>query len=239
MPYYSFEKGRGFDRILWWVNILQLYVLCTDSGVCQILNKFIERKFVYVNLFSEKNRFIDSIGCKKSGVVLIDFDIDHICGIDIIRQLRHRNILLPIICVSKSYKICEMGESLRLVSCQFIIKSQLSSELSTIVKSCIEQTQSESIETNFVNSSIKSRFSKLTPRELEVLSGLISGERSKAIAFRLNVSCRTVELHRANIMSKLEIGSITELIKLLLLSDTNDIYSFCKSYLQLNNHYSM
>ena len=106
-----------------------------------------------------------------------------------------------------------------------------------MVKLGAKQFDSALFETGCTGSLIKNHFSKLTPCELEVLSGLISGDRSKAIAFRLNVSCRTIELHRANIMSKLEISSMTELIKILLVSDGYEVIPLCKSYLQLSNHY--
>ncbi len=89
------------------------------------------------------------------------------------------------------------------------------------------------------NTFILKRFSKLTPRELEVLSGLIDGKRSKEIAFYLNVSCRTVELHRAHIMDKLKIKSLAELVKVLLLCDNEEILAIYKSYFQLDNHVSI
>ena len=192
---------------------------------------------MHVVLFSEQARFLNFIQRIKTGLILLDFDMGSICGIEVIRQLRCCNVALPIICVSDNYKICEMGESLRLIGCQFIAKAQLPIELSTMVKPGAKQFDSALFETGCTGSLIKNRFSKLTPRELEVLSGLISGDRSKAIAFRLNVSCRTIELHRANIMSKLEISSMTELIKILLLSDGDEVIPLCKSYLQLSNHY--
>ena len=84
---------------------------------------------MHVVLFSEQARFLNFIQRIKTGLILLDFDMGSICGIEVIRQLRCCNVALPIICVSDNYKICEMGESLRLIGCQFIAKAQLPIEL--------------------------------------------------------------------------------------------------------------
>ena len=119
-------------------------------------------------------------------------------------------------------------------------KKKFVDELAKVANSYVLLDESTQIKLKNVSDSIMiKRFSRLTPRELEVLSGLISGERSKAISLRLNVSCRTVELHRAHIMDKLEIDSLAQLIKILLLCDSEENFAIYKSYFQLNKNISI
>lgn len=78
------------------MNVLQLYVLCSDSKIDQMLRTMMERKLMHVVLFSEQARFLNFIQRIKTGLILLDFDMGSICGIEVIRQLRCCNIALSI-----------------------------------------------------------------------------------------------------------------------------------------------
>ena len=217
------------------VDKIEAYVFSMDAFISNLFECMINSDVLESALFSNRLSLFDSLSNSEGGVVLLDFDIEASSGIEVIRQIRSLHASLPIICTSSIDAVCKIGDELRMNHCKFVSKNMLVTDFVKTAQSLLldEKNDQDSIKDKN-NQLMLERFSSLTPRELEVFSGLIGGERSKEIAFDLGVSCRTIELHRAHIMKKLEIGTLQELIKILLLCDSKDIFDFCKHYLHLD-----
>ncbi|MBA4805720.1 MAG: response regulator [Brevundimonas sp.] len=152
----------------------------------------------------------------RPGCVLTDVRMPEMNGIELVRQLKARGVSHPVVVMTGHADVPLAIEAMRAGVVDFIEKPFDDEALLAAVRSALAQNASTSAE-DAEASEFRSRLEQLTTRERQVLEGLVAGQANKAIAYDLDISPRTVEVYRANVMTKMKARSLSELVRMRLL----------------------
>jgi two-component system, LuxR family, response regulator FixJ len=150
--------------------------------------------------------------------VITDVRMPGMSGIDLLRRLRERKISVPVIVITGHGDIPLAVEAMRIGAIDFLEKPFDDEVLIASVKAALRQKEGEA-KRRGERAEIESRLAALSNRERDVLGGLVAGRANKQIAFDLGISPRTVEIYRANLMSKMHAGSLSDLVRMALIAE--------------------
>jgi two-component system response regulator FixJ len=140
-----------------------------------------------------------------------------ISGIDLLRRLRERDITIPVIVITGHGDIQLAVEAMKIGAVDFIEKPFDDDALLAAIKSALDRWE-KNARRESERSALQEKLGSLSAREREVLEGLVAGKPNKIIAFDLGISPRTVEIYRANVMTKMDAGSLSDLVRMALLA---------------------
>jgi len=155
------------------------------------------------------------------GCIVTDIRMPGMNGIDLIRALRERGVGVPVIVITGHGDVPLAVEAMKLGAADFIEKPFDDEALIGAIRSALDKGEG-SDRIDQWRREIAERMSGLSERERQVLDGLIEGKANKIIAFDLGISPRTVEIYRANVMAKMQAGSLSELIRMSLTAGTGE-----------------
>lgn len=194
-----------------------VHVIDDDEASRQSLAFLLQTADIEVRTYASATAFLDLAPKLDSGCVITDVRMPGLSGIDLLRRLKQLNVEVPIIVITGHGDVPLAVEAMKIGAVDFLEKPFDDDVLLTSVRSALarhdgqKQRQSERAE-------IESRLAALSKRERDVLSGLISGRANKQIAYDLGISPRTVEIYRANLMNKMQAGSLSELVRMALIA---------------------
>lgn len=190
-------------------------VVDDDPAIADSLEMLLETAGCSVTTFSSGVQFLNSDIRSFHGCVLLDVRMPEKDGLTVLTEALAINPNLYIVMMSGHGDIPMAVKALKKGAVDFIEKPfQGSVILEAMEKACARLTKSER-EHDFTLKA-KSYLAQLTPRELEITEKLVEGKPNKIIAFELGISIRTVETHRARILSKMQVRSLAELVKMHL-----------------------
>lgn len=147
------------------------------------------------------------------GCILLDIRMPEMDGLEVQRTLKDRGVLLPVIIITGHADVDLAVQAMKAGAVDFIEKPFEKSVLIGAIDegfARIDQAGRRHARAD----EAKVRLEALTPREYDVLQGLVRGHPNKTIAYDLNISPRTVEIHRANLMGKLDVSSLSEALRI-------------------------
>jgi two-component system response regulator FixJ len=139
-------------------------------------------------------------------------------GIELLRRLKELKIGVPVIVITGHGDIALAVEAMKIGAADFFEKPFDDDLLVASVRAALRQ-QEDQTKHGAERAEIEHRISTLSPREKDVLTGLIEGRANKQIAFDLGISPRTVEIYRANLMNKMQANSLSDLVRMALLAE--------------------
>ena len=143
-------------------------------------------------------------------------------GLEAQEEMKNRGMSLPLIFITGHGDVPMAVRALKRGAFDFIEKPFNDQLLLDAVQRGLKDNN-EAMESLVQNESITKRISSLTPREHEVMMRVTEGKPNKVIAHELNVSIKTVEVHRARMMEKMEAGSVAQLVKTTIQASRNNI----------------
>ncbi len=149
--------------------------------------------------------------------IVTDVRMPGMSGIDLLRRLKELGISVPVIVVTGHGDVPLAVEAMKFGAADFLEKPFDDDILLASVRSALRQQAGE-IKRQTERAEIDSRLAALSPRERDVLGGLVAGHANKQIAFDLGISPRTVEIYRANLMDKMKAGSLSDLVRMALIA---------------------
>lgn len=152
----------------------------------------------------------------EPGCIVTDVRMPEINGLEMVRRLRERGVLLPVIVITGHADVPLAIEAMHAGVADFIEKPFDDEALLTSVRSALvigAEVRDQAAQA----SDIITRLDSLSARERQVLDGLVAGHANKVIAYDLDISPRTVEVYRANVMTKMQARSLSELVRMTLL----------------------
>jgi two-component system response regulator FixJ len=191
-----------------------VYIVDDDEAVRDGLGKLMESIHLKVETFESAQEFLDSYEAPNPGCLLLDVRMPGMSGVKLQDTLTERNIMLPIIFISGHGDLPMAVEAVKKGAVDFIEKPVGDQVLLDRVQEAlakdaqIRQRQAE-------RQIVLDRLELLTNRERQVLDLMGEGKPSKTIAFELDLSRKTVEVHRAHVMGKLNAESLAELMALI------------------------
>jgi two-component system response regulator FixJ len=144
-----------------------------------------------------------------------------VSGIDLLRRLRELQSALPVIVITGHGDVPLAVEAMTLGAVDFFEKPFDDNALLAAVRSALS-SEDENSKRNVERGEIKEKLATLSQREHQVLAGLVSGHPNKTIAYDLGISPRTVEIYRANVMTKMNAASLSDLVRMALVAGILD-----------------
>jgi len=181
------------------------------------LQWLIESAGLPVRVYASGLDFLDSVEPSTCGCVLLDVRMPDINGMELYARLKRMGILLPVLIVTGHADVAMAVRAMKAGAYDFIEKPYNDALMLERVQSAISADQQQR-HTQQRIMAIKARATLLTPREQEVLQHVLRSTQNKIIAAKLGISIKTVELHRANLMTKMQARTSTELVRLALLA---------------------
>lgn len=160
-----------------------------------------------------------SVADKLSRACLItDLRMPDMSGVDLLRRLRDSDAMLPTIVITGHADVPMAVEAMKAGALDFIEKPfEEAVLLEAVGRAVAELEKSEGVAGD--SAMVRERIDRLSERERQVMKGIVAGLPNKSIAYDLDISPRTVEVHRANVMSKMHARNLAELVRMVLSAD--------------------
>jgi len=150
-----------------------------------------------------------------SAVLITDLRMPDMSGVDLIKRLRSESITIPAIVITGHGDVPMAVEAMKAGAIDFLEKPFEDDVIIGAVGRAIELIEKRPGTPTDIES-ICERMAQLSEREHQVMKGVVAGQSNKAIAYNLDISPRTVEVHRANVMAKMNCKSLPELVRMVL-----------------------
>lgn len=192
-----------------------VYIVEDDPAVRQSLRWMLQGESMEVRNFGSAEEVIGQIDSSRIGCLVLDLRLPTMTGLELYQELLADGCRLPFIIVTGNGDVPDAVSAIRQGAIDFLLKPLRMELFLETVHSAI-QADRHRRETERQQRTGLAKLQALTPREREVLDLVANGRMSKNIALELQISIKTVEAHRANIMRKLDVNSIAELVRLVL-----------------------
>jgi len=186
-----------------------VYVVGRNVDVRRMLTQHVGAVGAEAWPFASGAEFLDILEHLTPACVLLDMDDSDIPGLEILGEMVARDIAWPVIAISGRDELQLAIEVMKLGAIDFL-RLPLSREMLALALAPAWKALERAVEAGESRRAAQERLSRLTAREMDVLLALLGGRFNKAIAHDFGISVRTVEMHRAHIMAKLEVKSLAE-----------------------------
>ena len=194
-----------------------VHVIDDDADVRQSLAFLLSTAGLAVRVHESGAAFLKVLSGTQDGCIVTDVRMPGIDGIELQKRLNAANSTMPVIVMTGHGDIALAVEAMKAGAMDFIEKPFDDEIMLAAIKSALARRSSE-IERGSASSEIQSRLDLLSERERQVLNGLVAGKPNKIIAYDLGISARTVEIYRANVMTKMRADSLSSLVRMALLA---------------------
>jgi two-component system, LuxR family, response regulator FixJ len=196
-----------------------VHVIDDDEAVRESIDFLLRSAGLSVRTYDSATSFLDVAPKIGAGCVITDVRMPGLTGIDLLRRLQEMQIGLPVIVITGHGDVPLAVEAMKSGAVDFLEKPFDDDVLLASVRAALNRSE-ESAALEAERAEIRARIGALTQRERDVLEGLVAGHPNKIIAFKLEISPRTVEIYRANLMTKMKAGSLSELVRMTLVAAT-------------------
>ncbi|NIJ07362.1 two-component system response regulator FixJ [Sphingomonas vulcanisoli] len=191
-----------------------IYVVDDDGPMRASLRSLLStRKNTLVRGFESGDAFLADVAELEPGVVLLDVNMPGRSGLEVLRELKSEGSRFVPIVITGQGNVAMAVHAMKHGALDFVEKPYGHRDLLEIVDTAFIHLE-QSAEIAEREKGAKDKIGKLSARELDVLMGLIAGRPNKVIAYELEISPRTVEIYRANLMTKLKVRSLSEALRI-------------------------
>lgn len=192
-----------------------VFIVDDDEAVRDSLQLLLRSVGLPSEAYASAQLFLDTFDVDRAGCLVLDVRMPGMNGLELAQRLRERAGILPVIFITGHGDVPMAVTAMRLGAMDFIQKPFRDQDLLDRINEALKQDAANRQVVN-ENQAITQRLATLTPRECEVLDRIVAGQANKVIALELEVSQRTVEIHRARIMEKMQAPSLAELVKMVV-----------------------
>jgi two-component system, LuxR family, response regulator FixJ len=193
----------------------KVYVIDDDEAMRDSLNFLLDSSGFGVGLFESAQSFLDALPKLTLGCVVSDVRMPGIDGIELLKRMKALHSPFPVVIMTGHGDVPLAVEAMKLGAVDFLEKPFEDDRLITMIEAAIRQAE-PAAKSEALAQDIAARIASLSPRERQVMDGLIAGLSNKLIARDYDISPRTIEVYRANVMTKMQAGSLSELVRLAM-----------------------
>jgi two-component system response regulator FixJ len=187
-----------------------VHLIDDDEGVRHAVAFLLTTSGFAVRVYESAIAFLAALPSVQPGCVVTDVRMPGMDGLALQRELKTRGVGLPVIVVT----------GMKAGAVDFIEKPFNDESLLSAIRVAITR-HGHDVQRDDEITAVKARLASLSPREREVLDGLLAGLPNKTIAYDLKISARTVEVHRANLMTRMGAHSIADLVRMVFVARTS------------------
>jgi two-component system response regulator FixJ len=195
-----------------------IHVIDDDDAVRDSLAFLLETADFRVKTYESAVQFLERLGDAEPGCVVTDVRMPGMSGLELVRELNRRAVGLPVVVITGHGDVPLAVEAMRGGVVDFIEKPFSDDTILTALQAALERDQNGRRQAD-ERKVVAERIASLSTRERQVLSGLVAGQANKVVAIELGISPRTVEVYRANLMSKMRASSLSELVRMALVAE--------------------
>jgi len=199
-----------------------VYVIDDDDAVRQSLEFLLRTAKVNVQGFDSAKAFLEILPQVKSGCIVTDIRMPEITGIDLLRRVKELDLDIPVIVITGHGDIALAVEAMKVGAVDFLEKPFDDDMILSSVRAALNK-DADSAQQKAERTQINDKLAALSNREHQVLEGLVAGKPNKIIAYDLGISPRTVEIYRANLMTKMGANSLSDLVRMAMTAGILDI----------------
>jgi two-component system response regulator FixJ len=193
-----------------------VHVIDDDDAARDALGFLLSAANFSTRTYESAKAFLDAIPGIEAGCVITDVRMPDINGLELLRRLKSSEIGWPVIVITGQADVPVAIEAIKTGAVDFIEKPYDAEVLLGAVRFALGGQANDAREAQ--RTEIQQKLATLTPDERQVLEALVEGRSNNAIAHDLNATIRTVEVHRANVMTKMQARSLSHLVRMMLLA---------------------
>jgi two-component system response regulator FixJ len=192
-----------------------VYVVDDDQAMVESLTWIIESVGLHAKAYTRAQEFLDQYEHLQHGCILLDVRMPGMSGPELQAKLNSIGATIPIIFISGHGDVPLAVRVMKAGAVDFLTKPFNDQVLLESINKALrmDKLNREKLQES---AQAEAKFALLSPREIQVLQGIVAGKQNKVISAELNISLKTVEAHRASVMKKMSVKSVPELVKLVL-----------------------
>lgn len=192
-----------------------IYIVDDDDAVRDSLRLLLQTQQYHVQTFESGEAFLSQYNPDQVGVLMVDVRMPGMSGLELQDELIQRRSTLPIVFITGHGDVSMAVSAMKKGAADFIEKPFNLEEIKSVIARLLTRAYAQMQEAKSQQAA-DDLLSRLTTRETQVLERIVAGRLNKQIADDLSISIKTVEAHRANIMEKLEVTTVADLMKIVL-----------------------
>ncbi len=194
-----------------------VHIVDDDDAVRDSVSFLLATAHIPVKSYESAAAFVSAFPQFAEGCIVSDIRMPEMTGIDLLKWLRERGATIPVIMITGHGDVPLAVEAMKLGAVDFIEKPFDDERLLEAIRSALDRSRGSVVQ-SARSAEVGQRIALLSERERQVLEGLVAGHANKVIAFDLGISARTVEVYRANLMTKMQAGSFSDLVRMALIA---------------------
>jgi two-component system response regulator FixJ len=198
-----------------------VHVIDDDDAARQSLEFLLRTARLDVRAYESAAAFLEILPQIRAGCVITDVRMPGLSGIDLLKRLKELSVGIPVIVMTGHGDIPLAVEAMKFGAVDFFEKPFDDEAMVAAVRSALDRHKDDS-KRKAELSQINAKLMELSNRERQVLEGLVAGHPNKVIAFDLGISPRTVEIYRANLMTKMQASSLSALVRMAIVAGVLD-----------------
>jgi len=192
----------------------RIYLVDDDESLLRTLGRLLRIEGFEVVPFESPRSFLQALGQTTAGCVIADLKMPEMTGIEMYEAMERTGCSLPMIFLTGNGAISDSVLAMKQGAINFLTKPATREDLLAAIDDAF-RIQEATAQANSENAEFRRRFESLTPREKEVCLKVIQGLLNKQIAGNLGTSEKTIKVHRARVMEKMQAGSVAELVRMV------------------------
>lgn len=194
-------------------NQCKVHVVDDDEAVRKSLQMLLRTVGIDAAVYESGDSFLERLDDSTDGCILLDIRMPGMSGLEVQKRLREHGSTLPIIFITGHGDVPMAVEAMQLGAFDFVQKPFRDQDLMDRVSRALSHSEQRREEIEH-KQEVLQNYDSLTPREKEVMACVVKGQANKVIAMDRDVSQRTVEIHRARVMEKMQARSLADLVRM-------------------------